>query len=248
MTEVSLAPETILYVFGIRITNTVIATVITDAIIIILVLVIRKNLKTIPGTLQLICESFIEYFHNFTEQIAGKFTNAIFPWFASFFIFIFFANLLGIVPGIGTIGFFTGGHESGTFSPLLRTATSDINLTLALAIVSIVATHALSIRYNGLREYLKRWFSLNPIYLFVGLIELFSEIMKIVSFSFRLFGNIYAGKVVLHTISEMVPIVAPVPFLMLETIIALVQALVFSMLTMVFMSILISPKLEGGTH
>jgi F-type H+-transporting ATPase subunit a len=212
------------------------------------VLVIRKNLKAIPGTLQLICESFIEYFRNFTEQIAGKFTNAIFPWFASFFIFIFFSNILGIIPGFGTIGFFSGGDETGTFSPLLRTATSDINLTLALAIVSIVATHALSIRYNGIWEYLKRWFSLNPMYLFVGLIELFSEIMKIVSFSFRLFGNIYAGKVVLHTISEMVPIIAPVPFLMLETIIALVQALVFSMLTMVFMSILISPRLEGGTH
>ncbi len=248
MTEVSLAPETVVNIFGLRLTNTVVTTVIVDILLIALVLAVRKNLKSIPGTLQLITEAVIGYFHDFTEQIAGKFTKSIFPWFASFFIFIFVSNILGIVPGFGTIGFFMHGNDEEAFVPLLRSATSDINLTLALAGISIVATHFLSIKYNGILEYLKRFFSLNPIYLFVGLIELFSEIMKVVSFSFRLFGNIYAGKIVLHTISAMLPVIAPVPFLMLESIIALVQALVFSMLTMVFMSIFVSPRMEGGSH
>ena len=89
---------------------------------------------------------------------------------------------------------------------------------------------------------------MNPIFLFVGILELVSEVTKVISLSFRLFGNIYAGEVVLHTISSLFAFVAPIPFLLLESIVALVQALVFSMLTMVFMTILITPHSEGGEH
>ena len=89
--------------------------------------------------------------------------------------------------------------------------------------------------------------SFNPILLFVGILELVSEFTKLISLSFRLFGNIYAGEVVLVTISSLAAFIAPIPFLLLESIVALVQALVFAMLTMVFMSILIKPHhAEGG--
>jgi len=131
---------------------------------------------------------------------------------------------------------------------VLRGATSDLNVTLALAVVSIIATHALSIKLTGIKNYLGRFFSLNPILLFVGILEIVAEITKVISLSFRLFGNIYAGEVALMTVSGLFAFLFPLPFLFLENIVALVQALVFSILTLVFMAILTTPHhLSHGT-
>ncbi len=244
----TIEPEIIYKFLGFNITNTIIATLLTDSIILFVIYKIHKNVKSIPGKIQSIAEMIIDYFYTTTEQIAGNRTKSIFPWFMSFFLYIFFANFLGLFPGFGSIGIFEHGHEGKTLIPILRASTSDFNTTLALAIISLVATHALSIKYNGIKDYLKRFFSFNPILLFVGLLELVSELTKVFSLSFRLFGNIFAGEVVLATISSLAAYVAPIPFLLLESIVAIVQALVFSMLTMVFMSILTSPHSEGGEH
>lgn len=243
----SLKPEIIFGSEGIGLTNTVAATLVTDVILVLLVFLIAKNIKKVPGTLQSIAELGLEYFYNLTEQISGKNTQRIFPWFTSFFIFIFFSNLIGLFPGFGTIGFFQAEPETGkeALIPLFRAATSDFNVTLALATVSIVATHVIAIQVVGIKEYLGRFFSFHPIYLFVGLLEIVSELSKLFSLSFRLFGNIYAGEIVLHTISGLFAFGAPIPFILLEMIVALVQALVFAMLTMVFMSILATPHHEG---
>ena len=258
MPVVALAPEVITTIGGLRITNTLLATMFVDIVLLVLVFYIKTNISIIPSRIQLISESVIGYFYSLTEQIAGKFTNTIFPWFASFFIFIFAANIIGLLPGFGSIGFFhhlpagqAGEEGREVFVPLLRAATSDFNVTFGLAAVSLAATHILAIKYNGIIEYLKRFFSLNPIFLFVGVLELVSEFTKVISLSFRLFGNIYAGEVVIHTISSLFAFVVPIPFLLLESIVALVQALVFSMLTMVFMTILITPhnvETEASVH
>ena len=244
----SLKSELIFNFLGFGVTNTIIATLFTDLILVSLVFFISKNITRIPGALQGITEIAIDYFHSLTEQVAGKNTKKIFPWFASFFIAIFFTNLLGLLPGFGTIGFFKEAEGHKEFIPVLRAATSDFNTTFALATVSVIATHAISINTIGIKEYLSKYFSLNPIYLFVGILELVSEFTKLFSLSFRLFGNIFAGEVVLATISSLFAFIAPIPFLLLEIIVALVQALVFSMLTMVFMSILATPHGEGGDH
>ena len=155
----------------------------------------------------------------------------------TFFIFILLANWTGLIPGVTAIGI-KEGHE---LIPLLRPATSDFNVTLGLALVSVVATHILSIKTVGIADYLSRYFSLNPINLFIGFLEIISEITKIISLSFRLFGNIFAGEIVLGTVSTMFAVLFPLPFLMLEVVVGLVQALVFSMLTMAFMAILMTP-------
>lgn len=243
--EVALAPEIIAKFDGIKISNTILSTLLVDFVLILLVFLINKNLKRIPGTLQILAEQAVSYFYDTTEQIAGRFTKSIYPWFGSFFLFIFATNIMGLLPGFGSIGFFYGTEKHNIFVPLLRAGTSDFNTTLALAVVSLVATHALAIKYNGLGGYLKKFFSLNPILLFVGLLEIVSEITKVISLSFRLFGNIYAGEVVIHTISGLAAFIAPIPFLLLESIVAFVQALVFAMLTMVFMTILVNPHEEG---
>ncbi|HVZ11951.1 MAG TPA: F0F1 ATP synthase subunit A [Patescibacteria group bacterium] len=248
MAAVSLAPEVIAQIGNIKITNSIASTALVDFVLLLFVFLVNRGLKKIPGTLQFIAESFVTYFYDTTEQIAGEFTKSIFPWFASFFLFIFATNIMGLLPGFGSIGFFSKENGQEAFLPLLRAGTSDFNLTFALAVISLAATHILAIKYNGIAGYLKKFFSVNPILLFVGILELVSEITKVVSLSFRLFGNVYAGEVVIHTITNLFAYIAPIPFLLLESIVAFVQALVFSMLTMVFMTILIRPHAEGGEH
>lgn len=239
-----LAAETILRVGSFPITNTVIETLIVDGLIIAGIFGLKK-LSLVPSMFQNIVEYVIEGLYGLTEQVAGKNAMTIFPWFMSFFVFILIANWLTLLPGFGTIGF----HTKEGFVPLLRGAGSDINVTLGLALVSAIATHVLAIKSVGIWEYLSRYFSLNPIFLFVGILEIISEITKVISLSFRLFGNIFAGEVVLSTVSNIFAFVLPLPFMGLEIIVGLVQALVFAILTMAFMSILMTPHhAEGGEH
>lgn len=231
----SFAPETILQIGAFPITNTILDTLLVDAIIIGGTFYLAKKLTLIPNNhFQNAIESIIETFYSLTESIAKPAAAKIFPYFMSFFLFILLANWSSLIPGVGTIGF----REHDKLIPLLRGATTDLNTTLGLALISAVATHALSIRTIGIKDYFFRYFSLNPINLFIGVLEIISEITKVVSLSFRLFGNIFAGEVVLLTVSSIFAFIFPLPFLLLEVIVGVVQALVFSMLTMVFMAIL----------
>ena len=238
----SFAPETIFYFGSFPVTNTVINTLVVDSGLIGAAYYLKNNLKKVPRIFQNLIEIVIESFYEMTEAISGKNAAKIFPFFMSFFLFILVANWSGLIPGIGTIGILAPvDHGKTEIIPFIRGATSDANTTFALAIFSLLATHILAIRAVGIGEYLSRYFSFNPIMLFVGILEIVSEITKLVSLSFRLFGNIFAGEVVLHNVSSLFAFLAPVPFLLLEIIVGLVQALVFSMLTMVFMSILMTP-------
>jgi len=240
---VSLVAEPIFKIGSFPITNSMLDVAIVDALLLLLTFFVNKKLSKIPNMLQNAVEAIIETLQELTESVAGNRTTKIFPWFITFFLFILVANLTGLIPGVGTIGF----HEKKDFIPLIRGANSDLNVTLALALISAVATHILAVRTIGVKHYLGRYFSLNPINLFIGLLELIGEITKVISLSFRLFGNIFAGEVVLATVSSIFAFLFPLPFLMLEFIVGFVQALVFSMLTMVFMAVLSTPH-GGGEH
>ena len=238
----SFTPETIFHIGFFPVTNTVLDTLFIDALIIGAILYLSRKITLAPDNpLQNMIEYTIETFYSLTESISQNCAAKIFPYFMSFFLFILLINWSSLIPGFDTIGF----KENGTLIPLFRGATSDLNMTLGLALISAVATHALSLKTIGIKKYLSRYFSLNPINLFVGILEIVSEITKIVSLSFRLFGNLYAGEVVMITISSIFAFVVPLPFLMLEVIVGFVQALVFSMLTMVFMAILATPPNES---
>lgn len=231
---VSFAAEPVVYFGNFALTNTFLDTIFVDFIIIGFIIAINKNLNLIPGKLQTIIESIIGEFYAITESIANENAAKIFPFFMSFFIFILIANWTGLIPGITAVGF----RENGKLVPFLRAATSDFNVTLSLALVSVIATHFLSIKSLGIKQYLGRYFSFNPMNLFIGLLEIISEITKLISLSFRLFGNIFAGEIVLGTIGTIFAFLFPIPFLLLEFIVGFVQALVFSMLTMTFMAML----------
>lgn len=236
--------EPVTHIGSFIVTNTFLDILLVDAILVILTLIIRKHISKIPGILQNIVELAVETFYDLTESVANERADKIFPFLMAFFLFILLVNWSGLIPGVGTVGFF----EGKTFVPLLRSGTSDLNVTLALALVSAVATHFLSIQTIGIKQYLSRYFSLNPMNLFIGILELVGEVTKVISLSFRLFGNVFAGEVVLSTVSSIFAFLFPLPFLALEVIVGFVQALVFAMLTMAFMAILTLPHHEGGEH
>jgi F-type H+-transporting ATPase subunit a len=236
----TISPGLLFTIAGFPVTNTIVTTVITDIILIALVFIVGRAVTLKPRKVQNIVEVISDYFRETTEGIAGK-ERAVFiyPWVLSFFLFIIVSNLAAQVPGFESIRFYTptSGHHGHAF---LRAATSDLNLTLALAVVSVVATNILAIKHTGIKFYIGRFisFKIFPILLFVGLLEIVNELAKFVSFSFRLFGNIFAGEQVMATMYGLCPIGLPVPFIGLELMVAVIQAIVFAMLTMAFMHIM----------
>lgn len=234
--EISFSAEKIFQIGSFPVTNSFLTSIISSFSLVIFSIFLSKRILLMPKGVQNATEAVIEMFYSLNIQIAGNRTGFIFPWFSTFFLFILVSNWLGLLPGFGTIGFFAKDGEH--FVPLLRPVNSDLNVTLALALVSLFVTHIFSVTTIGIKEYLGRFFSLNPINLFVGLLELVSEFTKIASLSFRLFGNIFAGEALLVTISKLFAFFIPLPFMVLEIMVGFVQALIFSMLTLVFMVIL----------
>ncbi len=243
MTEahITLAAEKIFSIGPLPITNSILTTWIITLLLIAFAYFATRRVSAVPSQLQNIAEFALETFQDLVASVAGDKTKVFLPIVASFFFFILFGNYLGLLPGFGSVGFFkiVGGQKE--FVPFFRSINSDLNTTVALALVSVIATHYLSIRYLGFGGYLAKFFSLNPIFLFVGLMELVGEFTKIISLSFRLFGNIFAGEVVLTTATTKVfAYLVPIPFYFLELLVGFVQALIFAILTLVFMVILTS--------
>lgn len=243
--DIVLKPEILGYYGNFPITNTLLVSVGVSLLLIIVAVIATRKIKVIPSGLQNLFEMIIEGAYTMVEDIAGSSkAKVFFPIVFTFFLFIITANWLGLFPGVGTITF---DHK-----PLLRSINSDLNMTLALALVSAFLTHFFAIKYLGIKNYLKKWFSLEMfgVFLFVGFLELVGEFTKVVSLSFRLFGNILAGEVVLTTVSTLSKFTAfliPLPFYFLEIIVGFVQAAVFMMLTLVFM-VLLSEKHSAEEH
>ncbi len=235
----TLAPSILFNIGSFPVTNTLVTTLVVDVIIIAIVLAFRASLALNPNGVQNFLEMVYEYFYDATKEVSSK-VEIIYPWVTTFFLFIVISNLLGQFPGFESIRFFSAGSgEEGV--PLFRTATSDLNVTLAFAVISIFMCHYYSIKHTGIKGYIGRFisFKMFPIFMFVGLLEFIGEFTKVISLSCRLFGNLFAGETVMGTVSSMFAFGLPLPFMCLELMVAVIQAIVFAMLTMAFMSIMI---------
>ena len=168
-----------------------------------------------------------------------KQAKKFFPLVATLFLFILLNNWIGVLPGAGSIGFFEIDHGHEVFVPFFRAAKSDLNTTLALAFISMAAIQFYGIRKLGFFKYWSKFFvfTKGPIYFFVGILELIGEFAKVISFSFRLFGKVFAGEVLLVIMMALVPLIIPLPFFFLEFFVGLIQALVFAMLTLIFLKV-----------
>jgi F-type H+-transporting ATPase subunit a len=230
--HISLTAEPLFHVGPIMVTNALLTSWVVVGTMIAVAVAASKRFKIIPSYGQMLLEIPIEALYNITKNVAGHRAVSFFPYVATFFIFILLSNLSGLVPGVGTIGL----SEHNAVVPFFRAPTADLNTTLALALISVSLVQYHGIKTFG-RKYLSKFFTIkNPILTFVGLLEFVSEIAKVVSFTFRLFGNIFAGEVLLVVTSALIPVIAPVPFYGLELFVGLIQAVVFSMLTLVFLN------------
>lgn len=238
MEKIVLAPQIIAYLGHLPVTNTLALSFLITIILSLVSFLATRKMSLVPSTLQNFMEAVVEFGYTFSEDIAHSRVKTFFPICMTFFLFIITGNLLGLLPGFSTIGFNTVQGGEKTFIPLLRSINSDLNVTLSMAIISAITTHIFAIKFLGIKDYLKRWVSLNPIFMFVGILEIISEFTKIISLSFRLFGNIFAGEVVLATVSSIFAFVVPLPFYFLEIIVGFVQAAVFMLLSLTFMVLL----------
>ncbi len=235
--NISLAAEVIGRIGWFPITNTMLTVWVVMALIMITALLLRRQLAMVPHGLQGAVEAVFEAGQELSEPLLGKeMAVKAFPLLITFFLFITLSNWFGIFPGFGTIGIYQIREGHRELVPFFRSVHADLNMTLALAIISVVMTQVFGFVANG-AGYLKRYFNFsNPVLFFVGLLEVVSVFAKIISFAFRLFGNIFAGEVLLTIVGFIAPFLAPLPFYGLELFVGLIQAVVFTMLTLVFFS------------
>ncbi|MBI2051324.1 F0F1 ATP synthase subunit A [Candidatus Roizmanbacteria bacterium] len=184
---------------------------------------------------------FIHYvnrtLYNFLSPILGSKMRLVFPFLGALFFFILLQNWFGLLPGVGSIVLHIGEGAQKETVPLLRGNTTDLNTTLALGIFAVMTIQYYGVRFLGSGNYLRKFINIgNPLSFFVGILEIVSEFSKVISFSFRLFGNIFAGEVLLTVIAFLIPIAASFPFLILEIFVGFIQALIFTLLTAVFIN------------
>lgn len=250
-------------------TNSLLGTLLVDAIILLIALMIKRSTRKedlVPHGIAGAFESLLEVIYNLTESSAGKWAKKIFPWFATFLILVVIANMVKLIPGFETIGLLEpsqSGHEVQLISgnwftilageetaggyvliPFLRGPSTDLNFTIALALISVLMTQVVGFRAQGIR-YITKFLNFLTIFqkpffgfmdFIVGLLELISEFAKVLSFSFRLFGVMFSGVVLVALVGSLLPVFVPSLILAFEVFMGLIQAFVFGMLTMVFMA------------
>ena len=235
--SVILAPEQIGTLWGIPVTNTLITSWVAIAILIISAIILRSKLSYTPGRFQALIESLVIYVQDFIHETleSDKWSRRAFPLLITIFLFIATSNIIEFTPGIGSLGFF---DHAGVFTPLFRSVNTDLNVTLTLAIISVFSIEIMGIIAVGFWRYAGKFFNFtSPLNFIVGIIEFVSEMSRFVSFSFRLFGNVFAGEVLLVSMAALVAYVVPIPFLFLELLVGVVQALIFSILLVVYFTI-----------
>ncbi|MCU0493469.1 MAG: F0F1 ATP synthase subunit A [Chloroflexaceae bacterium] len=258
---------------GLPITDAMITTIIVDITLILLVIFATRNMQLVPRGLQNAMEAVIEALYNFAKGVDRENVNKFFPYFASIFLFVLFSNLVSLIPFVGTVGvcvpeqqasiavaapaaaegttpgFFDGWPGScpkeTKLVPFFRSPSTDLNNTFAWSLVMVVLIQVFGFQALGL-GYLTKFFNFKegPIMAFVGFIELISEVVRIMAFALRLFGNIFAGKVIILVMTFLFPFLLPLPFYGLELFVALIQAIIFGVLVLVFMSL--ATQAHGG--
>lgn len=230
MEEIGVAAHEMFEIGGFIITNTNLwVFIIVIALSLALSLTFSKA-KIIPGKLQNFFEWIMETFIGFIDSITGsrKKTLEVFPIAMTIFLLVWCSNLLELVPGLGLF-------------PVLRSPSSDLNFTIALALISVVFINYSAIKKLGIFSYLGKFFNFtNPLMFFVGILEFIGEFTRVISLAMRLFGNLFAGEILLIVVSTgiswVMAYLVPLPFLALEVLVGFIQAFIFSSLVIVFYS------------
>jgi len=237
--HIALSAERLATLFGIPITNTIVTTWLVIVVMLLAAFFIGRNLKVMPGRFQNAIEMGYEYVYNFVKDTLGeeKYARRYFPLIITIFVFVLIANLLDFTPLIHPFTVETGGHEVSFF----HAVNADLNTPLALAIVAFFVVEFSGVLTLGLLKYGSKFvnFKGGVMGFIIGLLEIVGNLARLVSLSFRLFGAIFAGEVLIMVITVFVPYVAPVPLMAFEVFIGLLQAAIFAILTLAYIKIAI---------
>lgn len=228
-------------------TNSMVGALLTSVILLLAAWYITRRSSLVPGRMQSALELPVELLTGIVAGSSSRWRGYV-ALILGFFLVILIANWIGLLPGVGTIGIThvdEAGHEA--LVPILRPASADLNFTLGLAIIAFVMFVYWGIRANGARGYLKELMG-EPLYMAPLMlpINLISELSRLISLSMRLFGNIFAGEVLLATMLALAPLLIPALFLGLEVLFGFVQALVFSLLAMTYIGTAIAEHHAAG--
>lgn len=263
---ISLAAEPIAHIGAFPITNAMVNAWIATGFFVVLAFVVSRRNSIVPKGIHNAIEGVIEAMSQQIENIAGSRANArlFFPLIATIFLVVLVNNWMGLLPGTGTIGIYGPVHGHIELIPLLRPAGADMNFTLALAAVAVIFSHVIGVRAFGVINYFSKFVNIKGIFasfkhgpmavvtavieFCVGLIEIVGEFAKTLSLSLRLFGNVFAGEILLTVMLMLVSYVMPIPFIFLEILVGAVQATVFAMLTLVYLVIASTPHGDHEEH
>ncbi len=264
---VELPAEEVATVFGIPLTNTILASWLTVITLVLLAFFITRTMRLVPRRWQMLLEFGMGSLLGFCQRVAGeKHGRQFFPIVSTIFLFVLVNAWFNLIPGFGSITIMS---PEGRAVPLLRGANTDINTPLALALVSFAAVLYFGLKSTGVK-YLRNYFNFGGIFhgiaelfkghlktafgsfftgvinAFIGLIELLSMLTRIISFTFRLFGNMTAGEILLLMAAFLIPFLFALPFYGLELLVGFIQALIFAGLTLVFLTLAVST--HGEEH
>lgn len=264
--HIPLAAEPVFSIGSFVVTNTLVSACVATLVFLLIAFCLRGSSSKRPGRFQLFVEMVLEGIMGFFDQVThdrAK-TRKFLPFVGTLFLFILVSNWMGLLPGTGSIGVWHLVDGEREFIPLLRPANSDLNLTLVMALLTIIGSHVLGVASLGwwvhlnkfiqIQGFVKALASFSPIKILtafvefiVGIIELFGEVAKIASLSLRLFGNVFAGEVLMTVITSLIAYLAPLPFMGLEILVGVVQAVVFSTLTLVYLTLMTMAP-HGADH
>lgn len=260
-----LAAEGIFQIQNFTVTNSLLNSTTVMVGFVIFAFLINRAVKkyssnTAPKGLLNFFESLIETLCKYFDTVTGSRAKTIsfLPIVGTLFLFILISNWMGLLPGVHSIGRYMMHDGHIAFLPLIRPSTTDLNMTIAMAIIAVMASHFIGIAAIGFFKYANKFIKLGDIWhaitsgkpmnivtavieFLVGLLEVISEVAKLLSLSLRLFGNIFAGEVLLTVLAGLIPFILPLPFITLEIIVGVVQATVFSMLTLVYLTVATAP-------
>ncbi len=233
--NISLAPEVFFYIGTFPVSNTLFWSFIVFVFLVVWSFFFSRSIKLVPGRFQNVMEMMIDGAYDFIESIAGskKKAKRLFPLIFTMFFFVFFANLLTFIPGQAAVTLKT----AGGVVPLFRAIISDYSLVFMMTMVSVILIQVVAIATVGPLGYIGKFINFkSPLKFFLGIMDLVGELAKVMSLSFRLFGNIFAGEVLGAVMLFLFPFFLPLPFLFLGLLTAVVQPFVFAVLTLVFIS------------
>lgn len=235
--SVQLNPYILGYIGELPITSTLLTVWLVTILLIVMAFVLRSRLSLIPSKIQSIFEVTIGGAYDYTKETLGtkEYADRYFPIIITIFIFVLFINWIGMLPGLNAIGFY---DNTGHLTPLFYPAATDLNVTIALAIVAFFTIEIAGIIALGLWKYSSKFLNFkSPLSFAVGIMELISTIARLISFSFRLFGNIFAGKTMILIAMFFVPYVIPMPIYAYEVFVGIIQAGIFAVLTLYFIKL-----------